>query len=296
MKKIKYLAFAFSSMIVVSACSSNEEVELSEAKYVTVQLGVNTEEEATRLVSHKDGMNHIMSWESGDLLNVYSYSSSSSYPKTFTFQSIQYNDSRYGSFTGSVDINAQSYYILYPNQQNTHFEPTNNENRKGKVVASVPVDQYGRLGSFDHDAALHFGYVTSPNPENGLSAHLFPLCTLFKIQLGDNIKLVRLNSPTDDWKLAGTVDLVESSGGARIEFNSSYKASQSNSVTLHPSNGDYFKPGMYLIATAPSTQMPGLTLQVLDKDNNDLGQSTQNTLTFNAGIVYNLGTYGNFTE
>lgn len=270
MKKVNFLGLSIMGLLCLSACSDSVEDVLEENnKTVKFSFDVAVEEDAaTRLgISNKDGNKFNLVWETSDEIRVWpvlktekgnkknpkiSYSLGTA--RNFTAASA----GTVVRFDGEVPEGASKLYALYPAQSNATGTCDANT---GEVTLTVSVSntQHGYIGTFDKDAAL-MGTAFGTDVTNTVT--MSHACAFFKVTItDDNVKSIDIAATNSNWIMAGPCYLSVASGEAKINFlgvTNQLKRQQSTSIHFVPEEGNTFEPGEYFIATAPSTDFPGL--------------------------------------
>jgi len=277
MKNI-YALLAFAAGVAFASCTSDNEDIINNADFgpKTFQVCTPSADATRALVNGIDTQNPQVNWEKTDEIYVWGVgktaASTFKWDKAGAYQNYAY-------FTGNIDRTASQYFLMYPNQSDATFDGTK------IITATIPVVQTPTLGSFDPKAAICTGATKGSDDK---SVSILHACTFFKITLTKECNSVVVKAADNaSWKMAGKVTIETSSSASKI---TSFTGSEGSEVSLKNSDGSSFAAGTYLIAVAPSTKFPGISVTVNYADGTKVEKSKSGETEFAAAYIYNLGT------
>lgn len=288
--KIMNFALAFAASLLIFTSCSNEADEIVDVnKDVKVKkvfgVGIQTSESRTAIVGTPGtDVDHLsVHWTQDDKLSVFAQGHEGEQGDKFSWASWQGNDShKFANFEGSTHQieSGQSYFVLYPAQDNARLLSVNGEPR---LRFNIPDIQHAVQNSFDPAADIQVGKSASIGTSTQ-SINLLNACAFFYITLQPGYSQVDLTvQENEKWHLAGTVTAEVASGGALIkDFESDCK----NEISLINTEAG----GTYFIAFIPTSGFKDKLTLTLHKMNQG-GVMSLNFEKANGGLTFTVGNY-----
>lgn len=274
--------------LTMSACSNDELLEgeaENKEKVELVPMTFTAGMAQTRTELVEQGIFKKVRWQQGDVISILNLGGEQQVNCPFTTQ----NNDFTATFTGEAP-EADAYLAVYPHQDGQisgDYESPSNISLKGLTFKS---EQQAVAGSFDPNAHLAAGYVSSKNGVPLLE--LQNLCALVKFsvdgdQAGNVTKVVFSGQGSEP--LAAKSFSVRFPRQAVTNAGFSDLTESSESITLEaPEDG--FKPQTdYYIAVLPNTLTKGFKLEFHLNGDEIIEKIGSNEATLKPNYILNLG-------
>lgn len=275
--------------LTMSACSNDELLEgeaENKEKVELVPMTFTAGMAQTRTELVEQGIFKKVRWQQGDVISILNLGGEQQVNCPFTTQ----NNDFTATFTGEAP-EADAYLAVYP-RQNGKISGDYDGNSTQITLDGLELksEQQAADGSFDRNAHLAAGYVSS---KNGVPAlELQNLCALVKFSVdGDQVKNVTkvVFSGQGNESLAAKSFSVRFPRQAVTNAGFSDLTESSESITLEaPEDG--FKPQTdYYIAVLPNTLMNGFKLEFHLNGDEIIEKIASKEATLIASSILNLG-------
>lgn len=263
---------------VLAAISCTKEVDnqiVPGEEYVTMSfnatLGTPTKTELGE--SNGVGVYKVL-WSKDDMISIVADDNemTSGYINgaKFTTDIVSANES--ATFTGEA-LEGDAFYAIYPYNESHRWYYNDN-----RFSAVFNVNQIA--GNLENGLAVA--------KAEGSSLHFKHVCGYIKFEIPNsvtNIKQVSFEGNADETIGGKYVNVVPEAA----VMHSVTSSNAVKKITLEPSSGDSFTPGVYYIAALPVDLEEGFTISFTDTDDKVAEKTTNKSASIKAGRILNLG-------